>query len=182
MPKREDLDDAGKKVFDELTGPKRLAGTHPSVRLYSPRLAAGLEEVSNYLKYETGLPDPLVEIAVLTTAREMDCQYEWTQWETHGRDPQDPRHIDPATIDIIKYEKPVTGLGEKETAIITLGREMFGKRKVSSETFAQVLRLFGRRGTVDLVWLMANYSGASNELTAFDQQLLAGQKPLLPPR
>jgi 4-carboxymuconolactone decarboxylase len=180
MPKREDLDDAGKKVYDELLGPKRLVGTHPSVRLYSPKLAAGLEEVSNYLKYETGMPDPLVEIAVLTTAREMDAQYEWTQWETHGRDPKDPRHIDSRIIDIIKYEKPVTGLGEKETAIITFGREMIGKKKVSSETFAEVLRLFGRRGTVDLVWLMANYSGASMEMAAFDQQLLPGQKPLLP--
>ena len=182
MPKREDLDDAGKKLFDELTGPKRLVGTHPSVRLYSPKLAAGLEDVSNYLKYETGMPDPLVEIVVLTTAREMDSQYEWTQWETHGRDPKDPRHIDPAIIDIIKYRKPVAGLGEKETAIITLGREMFGQRKVSSATFAEVLRLFGRRGTVDLVWLMANYSGATTEMVVFDQQLLAGQKPLLPPR
>ncbi len=182
MPKREDLDDSGKKVYDELTGPKRLAGSHPSVRLYSPKLAAALEEVSNYLKYNTGLPDQLVEIAVLTTAREMDCQYEWTQWETHGRDPNDPRHIEPAVIDIIKYRKPVTGLGEKETAIITLGREMFGQKKVSPATFAEVLRLFGRRGTVDLVWLMANYSAASVEMTVFDQQLLAGQKPLLPPR
>ncbi len=116
------------------------------------------------------------------TARELDCQYEWTQWETHGRDPKDPRHIEPELIDIIKYGKPAVGLGEKETAIIKFGRETFGQRKVSSETFAQVLSLFGRKGTVDLLWVMANYSAAAAELIAFDNQLRADQKPLLPAR
>jgi hypothetical protein len=112
----------------------------------------------------------------------MDVQYEWTQWEYFGRNPADPRHIDQSTIDIIKYEKPVVGLGEKETAIIKFGRETFGQRKVSSETFAQVLSLFGRKGTVDLLWVMANYSAAAAELIAFDNQLRADQKPLLPAR
>ena len=53
--------------------------------------------------------------------------------------------------DVIKYNRPLVGLGEKEAAVIAFGREMFGQRKVSSATFAEVLRLFGRRGTVDLV-------------------------------
>jgi hypothetical protein len=82
---------------------------------------------------------------------------------------------------MIKYGKPVVGLGEKETAIIHLGREMLGQGKVSSETFAEVLRLFDRKGTVDVVWVMASYAAAASELTAFDQRLKEGQKPLLPP-
>ena len=107
---------------------------------------------------------------------------EWTQWELFGRNPADPRHIEQSTIDIIKYDKPVVGLGEKETAIIAFGRETFGKRKLSSETFAEVLRLFGRKGTVDLLELMAQYSAVAAEITAFDQQLKPGQVPLLPAR
>ena len=133
------------------------------------------------LKNQTGLPSRLLEIAVLVTAREMDCQYEWTQWEKDGRNTNDPRHIEQSTIDIIKYNKPVTGLGEKETAIIAFGREMFGEKKVSSATFAEVLRLFGPRLTVDIVELMAGYSACRTEMTAFDQQLMPGQTPLLPP-
>ena len=42
--------------------------------------------------------------------------------------------------------------------------------------------LFGRKGTVDLRWVMANYSAAAAELIAFDNQLRADQKPLLPAR
>jgi 4-carboxymuconolactone decarboxylase len=128
------------------------------------------------------LPDPLVEVAILVTAREVDSQFEWTQNEPHARDPRNPHHLEPAIIDTIKYDKPIAGLGEKEAAIIVFGREMFGRKRVSSGTFAEVLRLFGRRGTVDLVELMTNYSAAAAELIAFDQQLKEGQSPLLPPR
>ena len=181
LPKRDDMDEYGKRIVDGLTPGKQLPATVHSIRLYSP-VARPLEEGDHYLNYETGLPDRLIEIAILVTAREIDCQYEWTQNEPHARDQGDSRHIEPAIIDMIKYDRPVVGLGEKETAIIALGREMFSQRKVSSATFAEVLRLFGRRGTVDLIELMANYSAASAELIAFDQQLKEGQRPLLPRR
>jgi 4-carboxymuconolactone decarboxylase len=184
LPKREDMDDDGKKVFDQLNMPERLTVSDPmtkrTVRLYSPRLAGAEDGVMRHLRYDTGLSDRLLEIAVLVAAREMDSQYVWTEWENYGRDPNDPRHIEPAVIDMIKYRKPVAGLGEKETAIINLGREMLGQGKVSSETFAETLRLFDRKGVVDVVWVMASYSAAAAELTAFDQHLPAGQKPLLP--
>jgi 4-carboxymuconolactone decarboxylase len=177
LPKREDMDDYGKQVYDKLSkGP----GFTPPLRFYSPKLAESMSATHYYLKFGTGLSDRLVEIAVLVTAREMANQYEWTQWESFGRKQGDPRSVEPAIIDMIKYDKPVVGLGEKETAVIEYGRELFGQRKVSSETFAQVLRLFGRRGTVDLTELMAMYSATGVELDAFDQQLLVGQKPLLP--
>ncbi len=183
LPKREDMDDFGKQVFDQITKQQRLPSTADAgVRLYDPRLAKYLGDAHNYVKYETGIPDRLVEIAVLETARARNCQYEWTQWEAHARDANDPRHIDPAIIDMIKYDKPVLGIGEKEAAIIAFGREMFDKRKVSSETFATVQGLFGRKGTIDLLELMTLYSADAAELTAFDQQLKPGQKPLLPAR
>ena len=137
----------------------------PGVSNWDPQLIKASRGAS--LKYSMDVSDPLLEIAVLVAARELDVQYEWTQWETHGRDPKDPRYLDPAIIDIIKYEKPVVGLGEKETAIINFGREIFGQRRVSSATFAEVVRLFGRKSTVDLVWVMADYSVAGAEPVSY---------------
>ncbi len=192
LPRSDDLDDYGRKVFDEETRGKPLpngevpagflptATPQPGVLLWDPRLAELRGPINHYLKYETELPPRLLEIAVLVTAYEMDCQYEWTQWEMFGRNPADPRHIEQSTIDIIKHNKPVVGLGEKEAAIIEFGRETFGRRKVSSETFAKVLGLFGRKATVDLLELMASYSATAGQLTAIDEQLQPGQKPLLP--
>jgi hypothetical protein len=142
------MDDAGKNVFDRVTRASPLAGVQVSrVRLHSPRLAGPFDDARRYLVYDSGLSARLVEITVLATARERDSQYVWTQWETYGRDPRDPRHIEPAAIDAIKYGKPLTGIGEREAAIVTLAREAFGRGVVSSGTLADVLRLFGRRGT-----------------------------------
>ena len=84
---------------------------------------------------------------------------------------------------MIKYCKPVVGLGPKETLIITYGRELIGPgAKVSSATFAEAVRLFGRRGAVELTDLMVMYQATVTELKAYDAQLHAGQKGLLPPR
>ena len=180
LPKREDMDEEGKRVWDKLLDPSRpsLAGLMGpiGIRLWSPRVAESLSDANAYLRSETGFGPRLTEIAILTTAREMDNQFEWTAHEISGL----KAGVEPAIIDLIKYRRPITGLGEKETVIIRLGRELFAQRKVSSDTFAATLRLFGRKGVVDLISLMANYSATAALLNAVDMQLPEGQEPLLP--
>jgi len=185
LPKRENMSPADQKIFDEImarqqTGLSAREKERPQVRMHSPGLSKGLNEAHHYLKYDSGLGDRLTTIAVLTTARELTNQFEWTQWEEHARTPKDTRYVEPKVVDAIKFCGPVTDLDAKDAAIITMGREMFGARKVSSETFAKVLKLFGPRGTVDLEELMGLYAATAYELEVFDQQLHAGQKPLLP--
>lgn len=185
VPKRETLSPADQKLWDEIEGSlsaglPALEKDRPLVRMYSPGVAKGLGEAHHYLKYDAGFDDRLITVAVLTVTRELTNQFEWTQWEQHARDPKDPRYLEPYVIDTIKNCKSVTGLGEKDAAVITLGRELFGPRKVSSETFAKVLQLFGPRKTVDLQEMMSLYAVTTDELVMFDQQLHPGQKPLLP--
>jgi hypothetical protein len=185
LPKREDMNDADRKIFDDImarqqTGLSSREKERPQVRMHSPGLSKGLNDAHHYLKYDSGLGDRLMTVAVLTTAREMTNQFEWTQWEEHARTPKDTRYVEPKVIDAIKFCGPVKSLDEKDAAVIALGREMFGARKVSSGTFANVLRLFGRRGAVDLEEMMGLYAATAYELEVFDQQLHAGQKPLLP--
>ena len=185
LPRSEDMNEADRKIFDDIMarqqgGLSDREKQRPLARMHSPGVSKGLEEAHHYLKYETGFGDRLTTVAVLTTSRELTNQFEWTQWEEHARNPKDTRYVEPKVIDAIKYCRPVTDLDAKDAAVITLGREMFGPRKVSSATFAEVLRLFGRRGAVDLEELMGLYAATANELVMFDQQLHAGQKPLLP--
>jgi 4-carboxymuconolactone decarboxylase len=180
LPKKEDLDDYGKRVFDTMVDPGRrsLVGLNgpAGIRMYDPKVADMMNTANLYLRRETGFGDRLTEIVILTTAREMDNQFEWAAHEKAGRQ----AGVEPALIDIIKHRSPITGLSEKEAVIIRFGRELFGQKKVSSSTFAETLRLFGRRGIVDLTSLMAFYSATSALLTAFDMQLPEGEKPQLP--
>ena len=180
LPKKEDMDDYGQKVWNKLLDPSRpsLAGLQGpnGIRLWSPHIAEAYGDANAYLRVGTGFGDRITEIAIMTTAREMENQFEWTAHELSGL----KAGVEPTIVDIIKYRKPVVGLGEKETVVIKLGRELFGQKKVSSGTFADARRLFGNQGIVDLVSLMAHYSATSVLLNALDMQLPEGQRPLLP--
>ena len=177
FPTRDDVDDEGKKIFDEMTH-----GGHAPTRFYSPRLAKAMAEAHHVVKFETDLGGRLTELTVLVAAREMNNQYEWTQWEDHGSKKRgEAPEIERSLIDVVKYCKPVTGLGEKDATIVRFGREMFGRDKVSSATFADAVRLFGRRDVANIIELMGLYASTGVELVAFDVQLEKGETPLLPP-
>jgi hypothetical protein len=84
LPKREDLDEAGKKQYDRASAPgASIAGLQgPSgIQLYSPNTAEHTRALNRYLRYEAGFTPRVREIAILTTAREMDSQFEWVAHE-----------------------------------------------------------------------------------------------------
>ena len=64
--------------------------------------------------------------------------------------------------------------------MIRVGRELFGDRKVSSETFAGVVQIFGKQAVVDLSALMGYYGFVTTTINAFDLQLNPDQKAVLP--
>jgi 4-carboxymuconolactone decarboxylase len=80
----------------------------------------------------------------------------------------------------VKNRKDVKDIDEKAGTIISIGRELFGKRNLSSATYAQGVRFFGNKGMVELVSLMTNYASTAFFLRAFDMQLHPDEKPLLP--
>jgi 4-carboxymuconolactone decarboxylase len=179
LPKREDLDDAGKAHYDRVAAPgATIAGLQgPSgIGLYSPKASEHARALNRYLRFEAGLAPRVREIAILTTAREMDSQFEWAAHEPEAR----KEGVEGRVIDIIKHRMPTAGLEETDATVIELGRQIFRDRKVTSDTFAKAKVLFGANKLVELVMLMGNYAGTAALLTAVDMQLHPGQKPLLP--
>ena len=180
LVEREELDEQGQRFYDATVGPhsRTLVGLQgPSgIALHSPYVGEHLRAVNQYLRHQTSLERRLTELAILVTARELDQQFEWTAHEPVAL----KEGLDPAIIDIVKHRKALSAMGPKEAVIVRFGRELFRERKVSSSTFAEALRLFGRTGVVNLAALMANYASTAVMLNAADQQLRPGQKPLLP--
>ena len=172
--KREDLDDAGKKLFDARL-PADSFGPG-AIRLYSPAVAEHMGAVNSYLRYKSGLDPRLVQLAILVTARESDSEYEWTAHEPQGL----KAGLQLEIIDIVRYRKSPEGLAEKDAVIIQLGREAIGKHHVSSGVAARALNLFGKQGLVDYVSLMGDYAATAILLNAFDQHVRPTDKPLLP--
>jgi 4-carboxymuconolactone decarboxylase len=118
----------------------------------------------------------LMALATLVAAREHDAQYLWTSNEPGAR----ADSLEPALIEAVRHRQALTGMAEQDAALIRFGRELFAAHNVSVETYATALKIFGERDLVDLVALMAQRAADAVILAAFEQQLPAGVKPLLP--
>ena len=169
--RRENLDATGQKIFDEIgnTGPT-------GVRMHNPEFAIFMNQANDYLRTKSGLEPRLAEMVILVGAREVDGQYIWTAHEPSAR----KEGLADTIIDVIRYRRPLTGMGEKEAALIQLGREALGEHQVRPETFAQAAKLFSTHDLVSYIALMLHYASSGTLLNTFDQQLRPGQTPLLP--
>lgn len=179
LPKREELDEAGRKVYDHHQDPKggSLAGLNGpgGIRLHSPKLSTLQSAPSRYLRFEAGFPGHIRELIILVTAREMDSEFEWFQHEREALKEGLPRAI----VDVVKHRKGLAGVPEPEAIIIELGRQLIRTHRLDSATYARAEKAFGRRGLVDLVSLMGNYASTALLLAAFDAQLPEGEQPQL---
>ena len=83
-------------------------------------------------------------------------------------------------IDAVRVRGSLVGLNGEQAALVQLGREIFGEKRVTPETFARALSAFGRQGLVNVVSLMGYYASTAALLKTFDMQLPPGVKPPLP--
>jgi 4-carboxymuconolactone decarboxylase len=174
--KREELDEAGQRTYDNAA--KSLAGLQgpAGIQLYSPKTSAHQHAINRYLRFEAGFSPRIRETAILTTAREMDSQFEWVAHEPEALKVGVPAEV----IDVIKHRKSTSGLDETDAVIIELGRQIWGDHKVTSELFAKAKSIYGPNKLIDLVMLMGNYAGTAALLAVVDMQLHAGKEPLMP--
>ena len=83
-------------------------------------------------------------------------------------------------IDTIKYDREPVGLSPEETVIIKVGRQIMREHKLDSDLYAEAVRLFGRKGLVEMVTVMGDYVMVGMVLTAIDQHLPPSRPALLP--
>lgn len=177
--KRDDLDEDGKRIYDELAGGpgKTVAPTGPaSISLYSPKAAEAIQRLNQYLRFHGVLKPRDYEVVVLVTAREFDQQYEWSGHEMGARAAKVP----PAVIDTIKYNKEVAGLSDRDTLLIAFARQSLRQHKLDSDVYAQAVETFGKQGTLELAAIIGDYAMAAIMLNAADQHLPPGREALLP--
>jgi hypothetical protein len=166
-----DLDEEGRRLLAER--PNFAAGPGPThITIYSPR--------ERSLGIPTGTDSPVgaryFQLAVLIIAREIDQQYEWSAHEPAGL----RQGLEPAVIDVVKYDRDVTGLSDKDATLITFGRTLYREHAVSSELWEKMIGHFGRQHTVQLMMIMGDYFRVGFMLNAVDQHLPPEREPLLP--
>ena len=186
--RREALDAEGQRVFDVIVNPDSRYSTGLrgpiGMWMYSPPMAEHLFPASTYLRFGAdGARDQrLAELAILTAARSLNSQYEWSAHEGLGRG----AGLEDEIIDLLRHDRPVAegdglpGFGEVERTIVQATRELIREPRLSRETFEAAQRLLGNQGIVDLVGLIGHYTLVNYTLKAFDVQRPPGSRLTLP--
>ena len=185
---RANLDTAGRQAFDTYVSPGTGYGSGLrgpiGVWMNSPELAQAMFDVRQRVRYESDRDQRLTELAIISTAREINNQYEYTAHEplaiTAG--------LEQDIIDIVRFRRSIednqaiAGFGETEQVIVKFAREVISEERVSAETFARAIDIFGEEGVMDLTGLIGYYSFVAITLKAFDVQRPVGSDLLLPVR
>ena len=167
----DDLDEEGRKLL--ASRPEVKPGPGPThVTNYSPReRSLGIPSSVN-----SPVGPRYFQLAVLIMAREIDQQYEWSAHEPAGL----RQGLEQSVIDVVKHNRDVAGLSDKDATLITFGRTLYREHKVSSELWQKMVGHFGRQQTVQLMMIMGDYFRVGFMMNAIDQHLPPERKALLP--
>ena len=171
---RQNLDEAGQKIFDVLPGRGQTGLGGPlAFAAYNPAVAKALFDLHNAAVAGT-LNAHVRELAILVACRETNYDLEW-----NAHEPSAVRAgVDQKVIDVVRTKGALTGVPEQDATVIRFGRQMYTDRKVDSATFAKATELFGQRGVMDIVAVMNTYAVSGFYAIAVDEHSPAGRPSL----
>ena len=172
---RGDLPPDRQRYHDSITEPRggRLAKVF-SLFLNAPEMAACIGEVGAYGRFRSVVPDDVREIAILTTARELGCQYEFTHHVPIAKQ----AGVRDEVIEGIKARN-TEGMRSEESAIVEYARQVLSNR-VDDATFAAIEGMLGRQGAVEATMIVGYYAMMGHTMLALGVELEEGVAPLLP--
>ena len=176
---RESVPEGQRAAFDEMV---KGLGAVPrygpgSVMIHVPKAHQWATLLNHYLREESSLPKKIQELAMLVTARELDCQHIWNAHAGSAR----KAGVRNELVDALRDRKELPALSPDEAAVVHYGREFFRTHRVSRGGFQAALEQFGRQGVVEMGLVMGNYSLLALLINSFDTDLPPDRtEPLLP--
>lgn len=176
---RESVPEDQRAIFDEVV---QSLGSIPvygpgSVMVHVPKAHQWATGLNLYLRNDSSLPKKVQELAMLVTARELDCQHIWNAHAASAR----LEGVPDAVVDALRDRKVLPSLSPDETVVVQYGREFFRTHRVSRGAFQAALEQLGRQGVVELAMIFGNYSLLAVLINSFDTDLPPDRtEPLLP--
>lgn len=172
------MSDAQRAVARTIASGPRGAVRGPFLALlHNPELALRLQGVGEYLRFQTGLPDRLVELAILITARHLTCQYEWHVHERLARKAGLP---DPVIAAVAAGRTP-TDMDEEVGLVHAFATQTLARSRPDDATFAAARDRFGLDKVLALLAVCGYYSTLAMVLNTAELPLPDGAPPPLAP-
>jgi 4-carboxymuconolactone decarboxylase len=176
--KRDDLDDAGRAVWDTIESSRGAQVVNDEGGLVgpfnawvtAPNVGARLLDLGGALRFESSIDRRLLEVAIITTGAHWHAEFEW--W-AHSRMALD-NGVSPAVVDAIQVGAEPRFEHDGERIVHNVARQLATTGRVDEATFEEARILLGDGGLVELVALCGFYALVSYTLNAFDVPLPPG--------
>ncbi len=173
IPKAEWTDEQRTVADAIVSGPRgELRGPFVPL-LHAPALAAKIQELGEVIRFKTSIPDDLLEIAVLVTARHHNCA---NIWESHERLARKAGVAQDIIAPIAQYHRP-KALTEAQALVYDYARALLADNKVSDAVFEAVTERWGRKGVMELAGICGYYGLLAAVFNAADRPLEPGSVP-----
>jgi 4-carboxymuconolactone decarboxylase len=141
------MSEAQQKAAAEMIAGPRKGVVGPFIALMrSPALMDRMGRVGEYLRFENKLPQRLVELAILITARHVTNQFEWILHHPLAI----KAGVSPQTLDAVSVGQRPGKMAKDEAAVHGFVTELLRESFVSDANYATALGEFGEEGVVDL--------------------------------
>lgn len=146
---------AQREVAAEISAGPRGEVRGPFIALiHNAELARRMQQLGEHLRWKSKLPPSLLELAVLVTAREWNCQHEWYMHEKLAR----KAGLEPRILEAVAQGKEPQGMSADEVLVYKASKQAHKTGRVDDETFAAARERFGLDGTLELLALNGYYS------------------------
>jgi 4-carboxymuconolactone decarboxylase len=169
----ENLTPRQRETWDKHAERRKTVGGPYGVWLHSPELMDKVSAVSNYMRFDCGLPEKLREFGILVTARYWDAQYSWNAHVDKARAAGIP---DDVIEDLAANRKP-NFKADDERVYYTFAMEILENHFVSDKTFAEAKAIFGDQALVDLIGSVGYFSMLAMCLNSAQVDLQSDRKP-----
>ena len=173
---RDELKPEDKQYYDEIVGSRGSVRGPYGILLHSPQLAARVAHTGTFVRFEFDVPEALKELVIITTAREVTSQYEFSAHARLARE----AGVSEETIQAIAKGTAPQGLSGDEEILVRYTKELVGNHKISDATFNAVKDRFGVQDTVNFTGLIGHYLLVGQILLAFDVELAPGMTAEIP--
>jgi 4-carboxymuconolactone decarboxylase len=160
-----------------LDGPRTAMGGPFNVMLRSPAMGDLAQELGAQVRFNSGLPAPLREMAILMAGRHWTSHYEWNAHKAAALS----AGLSPAIISAIAAGQRPAAMQANEAALHRFCSELLETKRVSDETFAAAKAAFGEQGVTEIVFTLGYYSMVSMLLNVDEYPLPDGVEPELEP-
>jgi 4-carboxymuconolactone decarboxylase len=143
--------------------------------LHRPELARRVSRLGALVRFESGLDGALLELAILTIARNDDAQFEWTAHLPLAL----KAGVREEAVAAVRDRTAPAGLVGDEVTVWRFVHEVLADKRIAEDTYRAALDLFGLDGVFALTAVAGYYGLLSAFMNAFEIEPAPGVDPLV---